>query len=130
MFNAHLPGGTNATINVLHHTLTKMKAEGVQFSPILHLQLDNTVKDNKSNCILVYLQALVDCGVFEAITVYFFQDGHTHCDTDHLFSRIAIYLKVSASLFVAIFFCFYFLLLMYCMFDYLSLWAGQKGHGF
>ena len=96
VFNAHLPGGTNVTINVLHHTLTKMKEEEVQFAPILHLQLDNTVKDNKSKFVMAYLQALVDCGVFEEITVHFFQVGHTHCDIDQLFSRIAIYLKVSA----------------------------------
>ena len=102
VFNAHLPGGTNVTINVLHHTLTKMKEEEVQFAPILHLQLDNTVKDNKSKFVMAYLQALVDCGVFEEITVHFFQVGHTHCDIDQLFLRIAIYLKVSTHYFFAI----------------------------
>ena len=88
------------TINVLHQSLTKMKEEGIQFAPRLHLQLDNTVKDNKSKYVMAYLQSLVDCGVFEEITVHFFQVGHTHCDIDQLFSRIAIYLKVSLALYV------------------------------
>ena len=90
----------NVTINVLHQSLTKMKEEGIQFAPRLHLQLDNTVKDNKSKYVMAYLQSLVDCGVFEEITVHFFQVGHTHCDIDQLFSRIAIYLKVSLALYV------------------------------
>ena len=90
------------TINVLHQSLTKMKEEGIQFAPRLHLQLDNTVKDNKSKLkyVMAYLQSLVDCGVFEEITVHFFQVCHTHCDIDQLFSRIAIYLKVSLALYV------------------------------
>ena len=90
------------TINVLHHMLTKMKEEEVQFAPILQLQLDNTVKDNKSKFVMAYLQALVDCEVFEEITVHFFLVCHTHCDIDQLFLRIAIYLKVSAHYFFAI----------------------------
>ena len=93
LFNAHLEGGTNVTVNVLHQTLTKLQAEGKKFPPILCLQLDNTVKENKSRYVMAYLQALVDCGLFQEINVFFFQVGHTHCDIDQLFSRVSIYLK-------------------------------------
>ena len=79
----------------------RLEGEGIQFAPRLHhLQLDNTVKDNKSKYEMAYLQNLVDCGVFEEITIHFFQVGHTHCHIDQLFSRIAIYLKVSLALYV------------------------------
>ena len=57
------------TINVLPHTLTNLNMKGeVHFFPILHIHLDNTVKDIKSKYIMAYLQALVECGVFEEIT--------------------------------------------------------------
>ena len=36
---------------------------------------------------------LVCCGVFDEITVFFFEVGHTHCDADQLFTRSSIYLK-------------------------------------
>ena len=76
------------SINVLHQSLTKMKEEGIKFAPQFYLQLDNTVKDNKSTYIMAYLQSLVDCGVFEENTVHFFQVGHTHCDIDQLFPEL------------------------------------------
>ena len=46
VFNAHYPGGSNVTVNVLHHTLTTYQQQGKALPPILSLQLDNTVKDN------------------------------------------------------------------------------------
>ena len=93
IYNAHLEGGTNVTVNVLHHTLTKLQEEGKKFPAVLCLQLDNTVKENKSKYVLAYLQALVDLGLFKEVNVFFFQVGHTHCDIDQLFSRVSIYLK-------------------------------------
>ena len=83
------------TVNVLHHTLTKLQEEGKKFPAVLCLQLDNTVKENKSKYVLAYLQALalVDLGLFKEVNVFFFQVGHTHCDIDQLFSRVSIYLK-------------------------------------
>jgi hypothetical protein len=51
MFPAHLPGGSNVTIEILHRTLTKLiegdVEEGIEkrkLPPILYLQLDNTAK--------------------------------------------------------------------------------------
>jgi hypothetical protein len=93
VFNAHLPGETNVTVNVLHETLQQYQYHGNALPPVLSLQLDNTVKDNKSKYLFAYLQGLVDCGVFKEINVFFFQVGHTHCDIDQLFSRIANFLK-------------------------------------
>ena len=73
--------------------------ESIKFAPWFHLQVDDTVKDNKSKYMIMvaYLQSVVDCGVFEETTVHIIQVGHTdiHCDIDQLLSIIAIYLKVS-----------------------------------
>jgi len=41
----------------------------------------------------VYLKYLVDCGIFEHIYLNFLPVGHTHCDIDQLFSRVATFLK-------------------------------------
>ena len=91
--NSHLPGGTNVTIECLHRTFLKLRAQGKRFPPKLYLQLDNTSKDNKSRFVVAYLYMLVCCGCFDEIDVFFFEVGHTHCDADQLFSRSSIYLR-------------------------------------
>ena len=93
VLNAHMPGGTNVTIECLHRTFLKLRAQGKKFPPRLYLQLDNTSKDNKSRFVVAYLYMLVCCGCFDEIDVFFFEVGHTHCDADQLFSRSSIYLR-------------------------------------
>ena len=93
VLNSHLPGGTNITVECLHRTFMKLRAQGKRFPRRLNIQLDNTSKDNKSRFVIAYLYMLVCCGCFEEITVFFFEVGHTHCDADQLFSRSSIYLK-------------------------------------
>jgi hypothetical protein len=51
MYPAHLPGGTNVTVEVIHRTLTKYiegdKSLGIEkkkLPQVLYLQLDNTAK--------------------------------------------------------------------------------------
>ena len=86
--NSHLPGGTNVTIECLHRTFLKLRAQGKRFPPKLYLQLDNTSKDNKSRFVVAYLYMLVCCGCFDEIDVFFFEVGHTHCDADQLFPEV------------------------------------------
>ena len=93
VLNSHLPGGTNITVECLHRTFMKLRAQGKRFPRRLNIQLDNTSKDNKSRFVIAYLYMLVCCGCFDEITVFFFEVGHTHCDADQLFSRSSIYLK-------------------------------------
>ena len=59
---------------------------------MLYVQLDNTVKDNKSKYVMSYLYLLVCVGVFDEVQIFFFQVGHTHCDQDQIFSRSSIHL--------------------------------------
>jgi hypothetical protein len=92
LYSANMTGGTNVTIEVLHRVLSALQNEGTNIPRKLFLQLDNTVSTNKSKYVKAYLKSLVDCDLFEEIFVHYFQVGHTHCDIDQLFSRIAIYL--------------------------------------
>jgi hypothetical protein len=59
----------------------------VPLPPILHVQLDNYWKDNKSRWIMCYWSLLVAKGIFEEIQVSFMLVGHTHDDIDASFGR-------------------------------------------
>ena len=50
-------------------------------------------RENKNRYLFAYLKSLVDCGIFEHIYLNFLPVGHTHCDIDQLFSRVATFLK-------------------------------------
>ena len=50
-------------------------------------------RENKNRYVLAFLKSLVDCGVFEHIYLNFLPVGHTHCDIDELFSRIAVWIR-------------------------------------
>ena len=51
------------------------------------------VRENKNRYVLAFLKSLVDCGLFEHIYLNFLPVGHTHCDIDQLFSRIAVWMR-------------------------------------
>lgn len=61
--------------------------------PILHVQLDNCWKDNKSRHIKCFWSLLVANGVFEEIQVSFLVVGHTHDDVDASFGRWSMKLR-------------------------------------
>jgi len=46
--------------------------------------------------VFAFLKSLIDCGMFEHVYLNFFPVGHTHCDIDQLFSRIAIWMRGTA----------------------------------
>ena len=50
-------------------------------------------RENKNRYLFAYLKSLVDCGLFDHIYLNFLPVGHTHCDIDQLFSRVATFLK-------------------------------------
>jgi hypothetical protein len=59
----------------------------VSLPPILHVQLDNCWKDNKSRWIMCFKSLLIMKGVFEEIQVSFMLVDHTHDDIDASFGR-------------------------------------------
>jgi hypothetical protein len=60
---------------------------------ILHLQLDNCVKENKCNEFFSFLYYLVYIGAFKEIYVNYCVVGHTHIDIDQVFSRLSVRLR-------------------------------------
>jgi hypothetical protein len=55
--------------------------------PILHVQLDNCWKDNKSRYVFCFWSLLVAKGISEEVFVLFLLVGHTHEDIDATFGR-------------------------------------------
>ena len=87
----HIAQGHNVTIQVLHNVLEDVRKKEGGLPPVLHLQLDNTTKQNKGRGLVAYLAYLVHCGTFEQIYMNFLPVGHTHEDIDQFFSRISVY---------------------------------------
>jgi hypothetical protein len=50
-------------------------------------------RECKNRYIFAYLKSLVDSGTFEHVYLSFLPVGHTHCDIDQMFSRIALYMR-------------------------------------
>ena len=57
----------------------------------LHLviQADNTCRETKNNCFLVFCAMLVTLGIFKSVSVHFHRMGHTHGPIDQRFSVVA-----------------------------------------
>ena len=54
--------------------------------PVLYVQLDNTVRENKNSIVFGYLSMLVKKGVFRKVKFNFIPVGHTHNHIDKMFS--------------------------------------------
>jgi hypothetical protein len=65
----------------------------ISLPPILHVQLDNCWKDNKSSLIMCFWSLLIAKGVFEEIQVSFILVDHTHDDIDASFGRWSMKLR-------------------------------------
>jgi hypothetical protein len=77
-------------------SISPKSSNGEQFvplPPILHVQLDNCWKDNKSRWIMCFWSLLVAKGIFEEIQVSFMLVGHTHDDIDASFGRWSMKLR-------------------------------------
>ena len=64
----------------------------------LHVQMDNTKKDNRNNIVYGFLASLVDRGFLQEVELSFLPIGHTHEDIDAFFSRIAKQVKTKKCL--------------------------------
>ena len=61
--------------------------------PILNVQMDNAVGDNKNQFVFRFWSLLVAKGIFREVYVNFMLFGHTHDDIDALFGRWSMLLK-------------------------------------
>ena len=87
----HIAQGHNVTIQVLDRVLLDIKRKEGSLPPILHIQLDNTTKQNKGKFLMAYLGYLVRQGVIKEAYCNFLPVGHTHEDVDQFFSRISVF---------------------------------------
>ncbi|XP_072019537.1 uncharacterized protein [Amphiura filiformis] len=84
-----VPHDSNMTMNVLLQVLLKYPS----LPPVLYLQLDNCVRENKNRFMFAMCCMLVELQIFRKIKMSFLPVGHTHEDIDQFFSRIAQYLR-------------------------------------
>src|SRR3569623_763936 len=85
-------GDTNCNLEALRPVLQSFSTR--PFLPrYLHLQLDNTSKENKNNILNAFLLLLVANSLFDAVEVMFLRVGHTHEDVDQMFSCFSRALK-------------------------------------
>ena len=86
-------GGENVTVEVIWRTLCKLQNLREIWAEELHVQLDNTTKDNKNHTVFAFLAWLVQSGKFHKVKVSFLPVGHTHEDIDALFGVIVRFLR-------------------------------------
>ena len=90
----HVKQGHNVTIQALFDVLVdQKKLRNGKLPPVLHLQLDNTTKQNKGKYLSAFLALLIHYDVFEEIRVNFLPVGHTHEDIDQFFGCLARYFR-------------------------------------
>jgi hypothetical protein len=84
--DAHYRHDSNQVVNAVH------SARGT-VPPILYIQADNCIRENKNKFPFGLCATLVGLGYFEEARVGFFLVGHTHSDIDQRFSSISHVLK-------------------------------------
>jgi len=78
--------GANHIIEALHRTIQMKTLSYPSLPPVLYVQLDNCIRENKNSFLLAYLESLVSWGVFGEVHASFLPIGHTHTDIDQTFS--------------------------------------------
>ena len=61
--------------------------------PVLNLQLDNVIEDNKNRFVFAFCLLLMYHGIFQEVYINFLIVGHTYNDIDALFGRWSYKLK-------------------------------------
>jgi hypothetical protein len=85
--------GHNVTMQAIWDVIVDTLEREGTLPPNLHIQLDNTTKQNKGKYLFAFLAMLIYRSVFKRITLGFLPVGHTHVDVDQFFSRISVYLR-------------------------------------
>ena len=81
---------SNITFTGLCHVIRSVQTlRGGSLPPALHLQMDNSGRDNKNHWLLGFCALLLKERLFQEVEVYFLPVGHTHCDIDATFSKVA-----------------------------------------
>lgn len=83
-----LGGGANMVATVLLLTLMLHVELGRTLGVKLHLQVDNTVAENKNKTIIGVAALLVAWKVFHEVTIFYLPVGHTYNELDAAFSPL------------------------------------------
>jgi hypothetical protein len=83
----------NLTCEVLYRTLVSEFERRSVRPPILYLQLDNCIRENKNTVFISYLCWILERDVFKEIYLSFLPVGHTHFDCDQCASCIGTAVK-------------------------------------
>ncbi|XP_060583861.1 uncharacterized protein LOC132740023 [Ruditapes philippinarum] len=84
------PHDPNLTITViLKMLLNTAKVNDGRLPPVLYVQADNCVRENKNRYVLAFLQLLVEKKILNQVHLSFLPVGHTHEDIDARFSLIS-----------------------------------------
>jgi len=88
------PHDSNITISLLLQTICLWTKEtGGPWPKYLHIQMDNTCSDNKTQVMLAAFMRMVEAELMAKVQFGFLPVGHTHEDIDACFARIASYLR-------------------------------------
>lgn len=68
---------------------SEVPALGAGLPPHLHLQMDNTSRDNKNHYLIGFAGMLVAERIFQEVRVFFLPVGHTHNEIDQTFSLVS-----------------------------------------
>lgn len=91
--DADLPKDSSMTVEALAAAITRLHHQGVDLSSVnLHIQVDNTTRENKNNAVLRFLAALVGTRRLKSAHLQFLSAGHTHEDIDQLWGQLASHL--------------------------------------
>jgi len=71
------PHDVNLTLSCLLFALLEESIDG-RLTPVLHIQLDNTARENKNKYFLAFAAYLVQQDFVKEITLNFLMVGHTH----------------------------------------------------
>jgi len=92
LFRAVLQGASETCVPFLSPA-PESPAPAKPLPPILHVQMDNAVGDNKNRFVFCFWSLLVAKGIFREVYVNFMLVGHTHDDIDALFGRWSMALR-------------------------------------
>jgi hypothetical protein len=79
---------SNLTLTAMCRVIRDISKNG-PLPETLHIQMDNTAKDNKNHYLLGFCAMLIAEHVFTEVVVFFLPVGHTHQDIDQTFSCIS-----------------------------------------
>lgn len=88
--NPDVPKDSNSNIETIARMIDTVLAQHGTLPLNLHLQLDNSARENKNQKLFRLLMILVQKGVFRTIQAAFLRKGHTHEDIDGIFGQIAV----------------------------------------